>query len=159
MSHWEHLNENTEYIFGLIQVDIARHSEWKTPDIHKKQTKENLSRYLKSFAEHNLDIHELDWAGNGGSYFIPIRDPEKDYNSLVYCAIHFLRSLELFNRLPNFNRLGFPITIRISCHEGRILYSSDKGNLHGQALNYFLKHKERSVQKIQLQLQKRYIRD
>lgn len=144
MSHWEHLIENKEDIFGFIQVDIAGHSEWKGADIHKKQTKENLHRYLKSFAESNLDIRELKWEGDGGSYYIPMLDQEKDYNSLVYCAIHFLYSLEHFNRLPNFNRLGFPIAIRISCHEGRIHYSSDSGNLHGEALNYFLKY-EREI--------------
>lgn len=144
MSHWEHLNESREYICGLIQVDIAGHSEWKGAKVFQKQTKENLRKYLKSFAEPYLDIHELHWAGDGGSYLIPILEPEKDYDSLVYCAIHFLYSLDLFNRLPIFNRLGFPITIRISCHEGRIHYSSDYGNLHGQALNYFFKY-EREI--------------
>ncbi len=144
MTRWNSLQEDREYIFGLMQIDVVGHSRWLAPDISQKQTKENLRKYVSSFAEHNLGIRELHWAGDGGSYFIPITDPRKDYDALVYCAIHILHSLNQFNNLPILNTMGIPLTLRISCHEGRLIYGADYANLHGRALNYFLKH-EREI--------------
>src|SRR2546421_2010047 len=144
MSHWKSLKENTIYTFGLIQIDIVGHSKWSAPDIRQKQTKANLRNYLGAFAKYNLDVRELHWAGDGGSFFIPIIKPENDYDLLVYCALHFLHSLDEFNGTPILNTIGEPINIRVSCHVGQLIYSSNYGNLHSPALNYFFKY-EREI--------------
>jgi hypothetical protein len=142
---WDTLAEHREYIFGILQLDIANHSKLPGSDIAKQKTKENLHRFASGILTTIHGAFELNWPGDGGQFLFHIADPMTDYDNVVVGAIHLNNALDFFNDLKaGFNLLEVRIELRISCHEGRLLFSRNPNEISGDELNYFLKH-ERDI--------------
>jgi glycine/sarcosine N-methyltransferase len=140
---WDSVKEGDECTCGFLQVDIVRssHLEGSPQDIQK--TKENFRNFVTSILENLYDALELRWAGDGGAFIFLIKDPNKDYDMVVKAAIQVLTNMPFFNGMRKLlNLLDQDIIIRISCHAGKIVYSKKVENIHGEELNFFLKHEK-----------------
>ena len=136
---WNKLKDGEERVFGFLQVDTVKSSQLDGPDVSKQKTKGNLKRFVTGALE-LCGAQRLIWAGDGGAFIFLISKPTEDYDNMVAAALYVLETMPFFNMMKgSFNLLDQDLNLRISCHEGRINFSKDPEEMHGSALDYFLK--------------------
>jgi predicted amino acid-binding ACT domain protein len=141
---WDVFAESVEYVFGFFQIDISKSSELSGPEKYKQQTKANLRQFVTPILEGIYSARLLSWPGDGGSFLFPF-SAELDYDNMVTAALHVQKAMEIFNSLRVHNLLSpNGLSVRISCHEGRAHYAQKPSDMHGKAMNYFLKY-ERDI--------------
>jgi len=145
-NRWENLVEGVQMPFGMIQLDIKNHSSWRGANANKIKTKSNLKNVVSNICS-IYDLREFSWNGDGGVFYIPIIDQEKDYNLVVQCSIHLFNEIILFNKLEWQNRLKDPVFLRICCDVVYFSYSGDLSTIHSDDLNFFMKN-ERKISDI-----------
>ena len=143
---WKNLDKGVQMPFGMIQLDIKNHSDWKGADSSKRKTKSNLKNVLSNICA-IYDFKVFSWNGDGGVFYIPIKDQEKDYDLIVQCSMHILNEINLFNKLEWQNRLKDPIYVRICCDIVCFTYTEDLSTIHSEQLNFFIKN-ERKMSEI-----------
>lgn len=132
--------------FGMIQLDIKNHSSWKGANVNKIKTKANLKNVITNICS-IYDFREFSWNGDGGVFYTPIMDQEKDYNLVVQCSLHIFNEINLFNKLEWQNRLRDDIFIRICCDVVNFSYTDELSTIHSDELNFFIKN-ERKISDI-----------
>ena len=138
-NQWNKLKEGEERVFGFLQVDTVRSGRLSGPDVSKQKTKANLKRVVTGALE-LCGAQKLIWPGDGGAFVFLISNPTEDYDNMVAAAVYVLETMAFFNMMKGlFNLLDQDLNLRISCHEGRINFSKNPEEMHGSALDYFLK--------------------
>jgi glycine/sarcosine N-methyltransferase len=146
-STWNSLKEGEECTCGFLQLDIAGSSLLKGSPEDIQKTKENFENFVTSILVNHYGALKLRWEGDGGAFIFLIKDSNKDYDNVVAAAIHVLTSMQFFNGMRKLlNLLDQDIIIRISCHKGKVLFHKTPGRIHGEELNFFLKH-EKAIMK------------
>lgn len=136
---WNELQKGISYEFGMMQVDVAGHSHWKGNKRDQQKTKENIKVFIDGIVSGCYNGIKLSWPGDGGQFLFFIR--EQDVDPLVACCFHVLRDQGIFNSLFGvWTYLEMPVSLRISAHIGTVLFNGDRETLHGDSLNFFLKH-------------------
>jgi hypothetical protein len=139
---WDELKDGESCICGFLQLDIAKSSLLKGKDEDIQRTKENFHDFVNRI----LAIYgalKLKWEGDGGAFIFLIKD-SADYNNVVVAAIHVLSSMPFFNGMKGLLNLldNQDIIVKISCHSGKVIFNRDPGKIHGDTLNWFLKHEK-----------------
>ena len=131
------LEQGTRRLFGFLQLDIAGHSSLPGSSEVIRATRSNLHKQVDGTLRPH-EAQELTWQGDGGAYLF-LLDSGRRVDSMVLGALQVLDSMRLFNSLRSLNRIGTPISLRISCHVGGAIWDPDLSNLYGRDINYFLK--------------------
>jgi SAM-dependent methyltransferase len=144
VDRWEKLAEGELRIFGFLQLDIVGSSNLQGSEINQQKTKGNLETFVTRILGY-YGGRKLKWDGDGGAFIFLIHSPEVDYDYMVRAAIHVLVNMPFFNAMVGtLNLLDQDVKVRVSCHEGEANYHEEPGKMHGNTLNYFLKH-EREI--------------
>lgn len=144
-SKFDPLTDGEERIFAFLQVDVEGHSQLRGASIRIQKTKENLGTFVRTLIEATYGGRQLVWTGDGGAFVFLVEDPSRDYDNAVTAATHVLQGLSFFNMMKaSHNLLQQDLSLRVSCHEGRANWHHNPSYMHGQVINYFLKH-EREI--------------
>jgi class 3 adenylate cyclase len=138
---WGYLQENNEYYFAYMSIDIVGNSQIQLKydknliqEVYGRLQK--LIRLLVEFYDGKI----WNWAGDGGIAAFYIDNVEE---CAVYSALKIFYELSLFNLNPQRNKFAEPIKLRIGIHAGNSIYKENKGNILSDAIN-FVAHLEKN---------------
>ena len=141
---WEScLQENKEYDFAYVSVDIVKSSEMAIQEGAKsvERTVNALFEIIQSTA---LKYHGSIWSWQGDGGIIAFWGPDCAAQSVFF-------STEILGLLPLFNlrehMFENDITLRFGVDSGRTIYRKDKGNIISPSIN-FAAHLEKKCTQI-----------
>jgi len=139
--NWGYLEENKEYYFAYLSIDIVGNSQiqlkYDKPlieDVYGKLLK--LIRVWVEFYDGKI----WNWAGDGGIIAFYKDNVEE---KAVFAAFKIFFEVSLFNLDPQRNKFHEPIKLRIGIHAGPSIYKENKGNILSDSIN-FVAHLEKN---------------
>ncbi len=132
--NWGYLEENKEYYFSYMSIDIVGNSQIQNK--YEKDKIQDVYTRLYKLIKVVIELYNgkvWNWAGDGGIaafYLNPIEE------SAVLAGIKIFLELFLFNLNEERNKFDEPIQLRIGIHSGKSIYKENKGLILSDAINF-----------------------
>ncbi len=146
MKDWKKIADGERVELGLLQIDIAGHSQIRARLRTLMDAKQIFHERLESIATARGG-RLFKWEGDGGVFMFQIGD-RSGSDTLGFVAIQILNSMPAINEEINIRtELGTAFHVRISGDQGVAAYHKDTAHITGDYINAFLKN-ERDVSAI-----------
>ncbi len=143
MANWDDLSDGDRIELGLVQVDIAGHSQLPGADRALKQAKSIFRSQMESIAI-GRNGRLFNWAGDGGAFMF-LTGAGEGFDDLAFAALQMLGTMSAVNEeIATRTDLDVPLNVRISCDADIATYSPNPGEITADFINRFLKY-ERTI--------------
>lgn len=138
MRAWDSVKEGKRVELGLVQVDIACHSQLDANDRALMKAKSIFRNKMQGIAE-TSNGKLFNWAGDGGSFMF-LTDDGTGFEDLVFSAIQMLSTMHAINQeIAIRTDLDSSLQVRISCDSGIATYTKDPTEITADFINCFIK--------------------
>jgi hypothetical protein len=143
MKTWTDLNDGDRVELGIVQVDIAGHSQLPGSDRALQKAKSIFRTQMESIAT-GRNGRLFNWAGDGGSFMF-LTGAGDGFDDLAFASLQMLSTMSAINEeIATRTDLSVPLNVRISCDAGTATYSRNAGEITADFINRFLKY-ERTI--------------